>query len=191
MSGILTHVDLAVCIGGILAVMLVGMIAARKENTTQDFFLAGRMMPFWAIAGSVFASNVSSNHVAGFVEIGYNIGFAQANFEFGAVVGILVLAYFLMPLYRATGVYTLSDFLGRRFDERSRVLYWIVGLLMMVAIQMVVTLFLGATTLAALIRGTNLEASLTEWGESILPGVSSESFIYFFGIAVCAVITCT
>ena len=179
------------CIGGILIVMAIGLIASRRENTTKDFFLAGRMMPFWAIAGSVFASNVSSNHVAGFVEIGYNEGFAQANFEFGAVVGILILAYFFMPLYRATGVYTLSDFLGRRFDERSRVLYWIVGLLMMVAIQMVVTLFLGAKTLAALIRGTDFETSLTEWGQSILPAVAPESIIYFIGIAVCAIITCT
>jgi len=189
LSDILTTLDLAVCVGGILLVMAVGMIASRKEDDTKDFFLAGRMIPWWAIAGSVFATNISSNHVVGFVGTGYREGFAQANFEFGAVAGLMVLGYFLMPLYRKMGVFTLSEFLGRRYDERARVLYWVVGLIMMVAIQIVATLYVGARTLTTLVIGTPFGDWLTRLGESIMPGTQDEVFIYYVGIAACASIT--
>ncbi len=191
MSGILNTLDLAVCGGGILLVMVIGMVASRKEDDTKDFFLAGRMIPWWAIAGSIFATNISSNHVVGFVGTGYREGFAQANFEFGAVAGLMVLGYFLMPLYRKMGVFTLSEFLGRRYDERARVLYWVVGLIMMVAIQIVATLYVGARTLTTLVLGTPFGDWLTELGRSVMPGTDAEVFIYYVGIAVCALITGT
>lgn len=190
MSNILTNLDLAVCVGGILTVMAIGMIASRKEDSAGDFFLAGRTIPWWAIAGSVFATNISSNHVVGFTGMGYSQGFAAANFEFGAVAGLMVLGYFLMPLYRKAGVYTLSDFLGRRFDERSRVLYWVVGLIIMVVIQIVVTLYIGARTLRTLLVDTSVEAWLIELGQFVLPATDPGLFIYYVGIVVFGLITC-
>lgn len=193
MSGILTSLDLTVCVVGILGVMAIGMWTSRKDKDAKDFFLAGRTIPWWAITGSIFATNISSNHIVGFTGIGYSEGFAQANFEFGAVAGLLVLAYFLMPIYRATGVYTLSDFLGRRYDERSRVLYWIVGLIVMVVIQIVVTLYIGARTLRTLLVNTPAEAWLHEQARWIIDNPSPEQlqdFIYYAGIVVFGTITC-
>ena len=58
--------------------------------------------------------------LVGMMGAGLKEGFAQANFEFGAICGLLMLCYFFLPFYRRMGLYTLSEYLGRRFDDRSR-----------------------------------------------------------------------
>ena len=78
-------------------------------------------------------------------------GFAQANFEFGAICGLLVLCYFFLPLYRRMGVYTLSEYLGRRYDDRSRLLYSVTNMVFLL-IQLCGTLILGALTIEALTK---------------------------------------
>ena len=65
------------------------------------------------MAGSIFGTNVSSHHMVGMMGAGLKEGFAQANFEFGAIFGLLMLCYFFLPFYRRMGVYTLSEYLGR------------------------------------------------------------------------------
>ncbi|MCH8192179.1 MAG: hypothetical protein IIC80_12605, partial [Chloroflexi bacterium] len=77
---------------------------------------------------------------------------------FGAVFGLLMLCYFFLPFYRRMGVYTLSEYLGRRFDERSRLLYSITNMAFLL-IQMVGTLILGALTLETLTAGSDFAIS--------------------------------
>ncbi len=126
----------------VLGVTAFGMWIGRKESGTADYFLAGKSVAWWVVAGSIFGTNVSSHHMVGMMGAGLKEGFAQANFEFGAIFGLLMLCYFFLPFYRRMGVYTLSEYLGRRFDDRSRLLYSITNMAFLL-IQMVGTLILG------------------------------------------------
>ena len=115
-----TTLDLIVFFGSLIAVMSIGLLAGRKEETSEDYFLAGRRIPWWGVAGSIYGSNVSANHMIGMMGIGFSVGFAQSHLELGAIAGLMLLCYGFLPVYRRLKVYTLSEYLGQRFDDRSR-----------------------------------------------------------------------
>ena len=161
--------DLVILVSSIIAVTLFGMYVGRKEEGTSDYFLAGKSVAWWAVAGSIFGTNVSSHHMVGMMGAGLKEGFAQANFEFGAICGLLMLCYFFLPLYRRMGVYTLSEFLGRRYDDRCRMLYSLSNIAFLL-IQMCGTLILGAVTVETLTAGTlyPVNYSAAVWGLSLV-----------------------
>ena len=161
--------DLVILVASIIAVTLFGMYVGRKEEGTSDYFLAGKSVAWWAVAGSIFGTNVSSHHMVGMMGAGLKEGFAQANYEFGAICGLLMLCYFFLPLYRHMGVYTLSEFLGRRYDDRCRLLYSLSNIAFLL-IQMCGTLILGAVTVETLTAGTVYPVSYQAavWGLSLV-----------------------
>ncbi len=156
MGEIFTPLDLALFFAALIGAMIVGAIAGRKENTSEDYFLAGRGLPWWGVAGSIFGSNVSANHMVGMMGIGFSIGFAQSHFELGAIAGLMVLCYGFLPVYRKLRVYTLSEYLGRRYDNRSRVCYAVIMVVIMAIVQMVPGLYIGARTVCVLLGGDAL-----------------------------------
>lgn len=161
----LTALDIGIFVASILAVLAVGLWAGRREDTSEDFYLAGKTVPWWGVAGSIFGTNVSADHLIGMLGIGYSIGFAQAHFEYGAIAGLLMLAFIFLPLYRRMGLYTLSEYLARRYDDRSSVLYSAFNILTMVAVRMALGFYIGARALSFLLEGTPLELG---YGEGIL-----------------------
>lgn len=169
----LTAFDIGIFLASILAVLAIGLWAGRKEDTSEDFYLAGKTVPWWGVAGSIFGTNVSADHLVGMLGIGYSIGFAQAHFEYGAIAGLLMLAFLFLPLYRRMGLYTLSEYLARRYDDRSSVLYSAFNILMMVFVRMALGFYIGARALSFLLDGTPLEIG------------------YLTGILIFAVVTAT
>ncbi|MFO1019977.1 MAG: sodium/solute symporter [Planctomycetales bacterium] len=145
----LQFLDVLILVLSIVGVTGFGMWIGRKEEDTEDYYLAGKTVAWWAIAGSIFGTNISSHHMVGMMGAGLKEGFAQANFEFGAIFGLMMLCYFFLPFYRRMGIYTLSEYLGRRFDERSQLVYSITNMVFLL-IQMVATMMLGALTIAKL-----------------------------------------
>lgn len=145
----LQRLDVMILGGIILGITAFGMWIGRKEKNTRDFYLAGKTVAWWAVAGSIFGTNISSHHMVGMMGAGLKEGFAQANFEFGAIFGLMMLCFFFLPFYRRMGLFTLSEYLGRRFDDRSRLVYSITNMGFLL-IQMVGTMILGALTVATL-----------------------------------------
>ena len=129
MSVVFGTLDIVVLIASTLLIMGVGLWVGRRETGTEDFFLAGRKVRWWAVAGSIFGTNVSANHLVGMMGIGYSIGFAQSHFELGAIAGLMLLCYGFLPLYKRMGVFTLSEYLGNRYNEASRVLYSLIAMI--------------------------------------------------------------
>ena len=112
-------IDIVVFIVFVASVIGLGLWKSRGEKTheeegAQDYFLAGRSVRWWGVAASIFGTNISANHLVGMLGIGFSIGFAQSHFELGAVVALLVLCYGFLAVYRKLGLFTLSDYLGRR-----------------------------------------------------------------------------
>ncbi|MEX0676535.1 MAG: sodium/solute symporter [Pirellulales bacterium] len=175
----LEWLDVVILLGTVLGVTAFGMWIGRKEQSTRDYYLAGKTVAWWAVAGSIFGTNISSHHMVGMMGAGLKEGFAQANFEFGAILGLLMLCYFFLPFYRRMGLYTLSEYLGRRFDDRSRLLYSITNMAFLL-IQMVGTMILGALTVATLSADSEYAISY-EWAVCLLAGVAA-AYTFFGGL---------
>ncbi len=146
----LSALDHVVFFGSLVVVMIVGLLAARHERDARDYFLAGRSVRWWAVAGSIFGSNISSHHLVGMTGIGLAAGFAGANYEFGAIVGLMVLSFLFLPIYRRLEVYTLSEYLEKRFDRRCLVVYSAISIFTVVVLEMVATLYIGSKSLEVL-----------------------------------------
>ena len=125
--------DYVIFFGALIGAMAVGMWAGRKEDTSEDYFLAGKGLRWFGVAGSIFGSNVSANHMVGMMGVGFSIGFAQSHFEIGAILGLLLLCFGFLPVYRKLNLYTLSEYLGKRYDDRSRVCYALIMIIIMVS----------------------------------------------------------
>mgnify|MGYP006423524729 FL=1 len=167
MGDVFSTLDLVIFFGTLIVVMAVGLIAGRREETSEDYFLAGRTIPWWGVAGSIFGSNVSANHMVGMMGIGFSIGFAQSHFELGAIFGLLVLCFGFLPVYRKLRVYTLSEYLGRRFDDRSRVAYAIIMVIIMAVVQMVPGLYIGARSVCVLVGGEAVYEETVEYQQTV------------------------
>ena len=169
-----TTLDLIIFFGSLTAVMAIGLFAGRKEETSEDYFLAGRRIPWWGVAGSIFGSNVSANHMIGMMGIGFSVGFAQSHFELGAIAGLMLLCYGFLPIYRKLKVYTLAEYLGRRYDDRSRIAYALIMILIMAVVQLVPALYIGARSTCILMGGEAVEqVSLNEAPAATSPASSS------------------
>ncbi len=153
MGSLLSPFDLVIFFGSLATIMAVGLWAGRKEETSTDFYLAGKTTRWWGVAGSIFGSNVSANHIVGMMGVGYTAGFAQSHFEITAIAGLLALCYAFLPVYRKLNVFTLSDYLSRRYDDASRVSYALIMIIIMVVIQMVPGFYIGSRAINILLQG--------------------------------------
>ena len=153
MGSVLTTFDMVIFFGSLLGVMALGLWAGRKEDTSEDYYLAGRNTKWWGVAGSIFGSNVSANHLVGMMGVGFAIGFAQSHFEITAICGLLALCYLFLPIYRKLNVYTLSEYLSKRYNEASRVAYALIMVIIMVVIQMVPGFYIGSRSVNILLQG--------------------------------------
>jgi SSS family transporter len=179
-DGILSRADFIVFFGSLLAVMAIGLWVGRRERTAQDYFLAGKDTPWWAVAGSIFGSNVSANHMVGMMAVGFTAGFVISHLEITAIAGLLLLCYFFLPIYRKLHVYTLSDYLGRRYDDRSRVGYSVIMLIIIVLVMMLPAFYLGSRAVNILMvdEGEILRAqysSQMEYGQKITLEFTSDT----------------
>ena len=167
MGEVLSTLDLVVFFLFLIMAMVVGLVAGRKEETSEDYFLAGRKIPWWGVAGSIFGSNVSANHIVGMLGIGFSIGFAQSHFELGAIAGLMMLCYGFLPVYRKLRIYTLSEYLERRYDQRSRVAYAVIMVIIMAVVQMVPALYIGSRSICLLFGGNAVEEFTSDDGSKI------------------------
>src|SRR5438309_908233 len=127
----LSPLDLGIFILYMLAVLGVGLVAARRgKKTKRDYFLAGDKLPWWMIGGSIVAANISSHHFVGVMGTAYKRGFAAMTIEWGAIlIGFNALLWIFLPFYLRNGFYTVPEFLDRRFGRATRTTYAVLVLL--------------------------------------------------------------
>jgi SSS family solute:Na+ symporter len=119
----LTAVDIAVVAAYFVAVLSHGLWVGRGERTALDYFLAGRTLP-WALIGfSLYASNMSGASFVGLMGASYAHGMVVFNYEWTAALVLIFFALFMAPVFLRTGLYTVPEYLERRFDARSRYAY--------------------------------------------------------------------
>lgn len=122
MSTTLTTLDYAVLLAYLAGTIGIGLWIGRRVHTGRDFFLAGRTLPWWAIGFSLVATDIGGTDIIGVGGAAYAHGLAVGNFEWiGCVPAMIVAAFVFIPIFWRAGVYTIPEFLERRFDARLRV----------------------------------------------------------------------
>ncbi len=138
-------------------------VVARSKKTTTDYFLAGRNLSWWIIGASIFASNIGSEHVVGLAGSGAADGVAMAHYELHAWC-LLVLAWVFVPFYMRSQVFTMPEFLERRFSPASRYVLSIVSLITFVISKIAVGIFAGGVVFSTLLPELHLTIGATEIG---------------------------
>jgi SSS family solute:Na+ symporter len=124
-------------------------VVRRAKNSAADYFLAGRNLGWWIIGASIFASNIGSEHIVGLAGSGATSGVAMAHYELHAWC-LLVLAWVFVPFYMRSQVFTMPEFLERRFSTKSRYVLSIVSLITFIVSKIAVGIFAGGVVFATL-----------------------------------------
>ncbi len=130
-------------------------VVSKNKDTATDYFLAGRNLGWWVIGASIFASNIGSEHIVGLAGSGAKDGVALAHYELHAWC-LLVLAWVFVPFYARSLVFTMPEFLERRFGTGSRYVLSIVSILTFIVSKIAVGIFAGGVVFAALLPELHL-----------------------------------
>jgi SSS family solute:Na+ symporter len=125
-------------------------VVRKGKDSAADYFLAGRNLGWWIIGASIFASNIGSEHVVGLAGSGATSGVAMAHYELHAWC-LLVLAWVFVPFYMRSMVFTMPEFLERRFSTHSRYVLSIVSLITFVVSKIAVGIFAGGVVFGTLL----------------------------------------
>jgi SSS family solute:Na+ symporter len=146
----------------------VSLYASRKEDTGEDYFLAGRRLTWWLIGFSLIASNISTEHFVGMAGRGYDIGLAIASYEWMAAVTLVIVAFFFLPHFLRSGIYTMPEFLEYRFNVVTRTIMATFMMLAYVLVALATVLYSGALALEAVF---GIDTLLGIWLIGLLAGM--------------------
>ncbi|MGH9799967.1 MAG: sodium:solute symporter, partial [Blastocatellia bacterium] len=141
-------------------IFAIGWYFSRKERTTTDYFLASRDVAWWAIGASLFSSNIGSEHFIGLSGGGASSGMAPGHFEWLASLIVLLLGWVFVPFYLRSGVYTMPEFLERRYNGACRTYLATISLIAYVFTKIAVGIFAGAIVLKAVLGWGMWQSSL-------------------------------
>jgi SSS family solute:Na+ symporter len=130
---------------GLFCLGLIGIIywvTRKKTETSTDYFLAGRDATWLAIGSSIFASNIGSEHLVGLAGAGASSGMAMAHWEMHGWI-ILILGWFFVPFYARSGVFTMPEFLEKRYNKEARSVLSVISLVSYVFTKVAVTVYAG------------------------------------------------
>lgn len=126
-------------------------VTRQKNDTTEDYFLAGKNIGWFVIGASIFASNIGSEHVVGLAGSGAESGMPMAHYELHAWI-VLLLGWLFLPFYMRSGAFTMPEFLEKRFDSRSRWFLSIFSIFGYVLTKVSVTIYAGGVVVSQLLN---------------------------------------
>ncbi len=153
---VLDWVAIAAYFGVMLAI--VWWVVLQKQRTSTDYFLAGRHMPWFVVGASIFASNIGSEHIVGLSGQGSTSGMAMAHWEMHAWITI-ILAWVFVPFYYRSKVFTMPEFLERRFNPTARWILSIVSLIAYVFTKVSVTVYAGGVVFNVLLPEIHIQVT--------------------------------
>ncbi|TAL30650.1 MAG: sodium transporter [Spirochaetes bacterium] len=137
--------DIALIIAYLVGIALYGHIFSSRIHSSHDYFLAGKSLSWWVIGMSIIGTNIGSNDYVGGAGGAYKIGIAQANFEWiGAIPAMIIAAFIFIPFYWRAGVFSIPEYLGRRYSDPVRV---ISAVILSVFSVLIVGVFLWSTAI--------------------------------------------
>lgn len=135
-------------------VLLAGIaiwVITRKQNNTEDYFLAGRNLGWFVVGASIFASNIGSEHVVGLAGAGAGGKIPMLIYELHAWL-VITLGWVFLPFYYRSGVFTMPEFLERRFNSSTRWFLSVFSLIAYVLTKVSVTVYAGGIVIASILN---------------------------------------
>ena len=128
----LSSLDLLVVAIYAIALFAIAQYVSREPKgtlkSTEDYFLAGKSLPWWAIGASLIAANISAEQIIGMSGEGYRIGLAIAAYEWQAAIVLIIVAKYFLPIFLKREIYTMPEYLNQRFGSGVKTtmsIYWI------------------------------------------------------------------
>lgn len=144
----LSTLDITVFVLYVIALIGIASWVSREksghEKNTNDYFLAGNSLPWWAIGASLIAANISAEQIIGMSGSGYKIGLAIASYEWMAAITLIIVGKYCLPIFLKREIYTMPQFLEQRFDHRVRTTMAVFWLGVYVFVNLTAILWLGA-----------------------------------------------
>lgn len=145
--------DLVILIGYLFLMMGFGIWIARKEKNenAKDYFLASGALPWWAVGGSLIASNISTEQILGMNGSGFVMGLAIGAYELLAALTLILVAKFMLPVFIKKKIYTMPQFLEERFDGRVRTIMAFFWVALFVLVNITSVLYLGGLAIESIV----------------------------------------
>ncbi len=138
------------CLAIISLATYVSRSKSGQERSAEDYFLAGRTLPWWAIGASLIAANISAEQIIGMSGQGFVVGMAIAVWELTAAIALIIMAKYFLPLFLEKRIYTMPQFLEQRFDKRVSLVLSFFWLIVYIFINLTSVLWLGSLAINAL-----------------------------------------
>lgn len=144
----LSLLDTSIVVAYLIGIFVLAQWVSREkvghQKTAQDYFLASRSLPWWAIGASLIAANISAEQIIGMSGSGYALGLAIASYEWMAALTLLIVGKFFLPIFLRNGIYTMPHFLEQRYGTRIRTLMAVFWLGLYIFVNLTSILWLGA-----------------------------------------------
>ena len=149
---LLDYIILGIYVTVIIAVGLwVSRTKKGTDKTTEDYFLAGKSLPWWAIGSSLIAANISAEQFIGMSGSGFAVGLAIASYEWMAAITLILVGKYFLPIFIKQGLYTIPEFIEQRFNTSLKTILAVFWICLFIFVNLTAVLFLGAKALDTII----------------------------------------
>jgi len=143
----LAMLDIGIFVVYVIGLLCVALWISRSEKKggadTEDYFLAGKSLPWWAIGASLIASNISAEQIIGMSGSGFVVGMAIASYEWMAAITLILVGKYLLPIFLKNEIFTMPQYLEQRFDHRVKTTLALFWLLVYIFVNLTAVLWLG------------------------------------------------
>lgn len=173
---------------GVFVVYVLGLIAlatwvskekAGHDKTTEDYFLAGKSLPWWAIGASLIAANISAEQIIGMSGSGYALGLGIASYEWMAALTLVIVGKYMLPIFLKQKIYTMPQYLEQRYNHSVRMVMAIFWLALYTFVNLTSILWLGALAITT-VTGVDMTYGM------IFLGVFALSYSLYGGLKAVA-----
>ena len=151
MTGTFEFLDYAIFMGYALLILGVGLWVSRDkkghEKNAEDYFLASKSLPWWAVGTSLIAANISAEQFIGMSGSGFKIGLAIASYEWMAALTLIIVGKYFLPIFIEKGLYTIPEFVEKRFSTNLKTILAVFWIALYVFVNLASVLYLGSLAL--------------------------------------------
>jgi SSS family solute:Na+ symporter len=167
MTSGLSSLDIAIVAAYAVILLSLALWVSREkaghEKNTEDYFLASKSLPWWAIGASLIAANISAEQIIGMSGSGYAIGLAISSYEWMAAITLILVGKYMLPIFLKRGIYTMPQYLEQRYNHSVRMVMAVFWLAVYIFVNLTSVMWLGALAINS-ITGFPLMYSLIALG---------------------------
>jgi len=184
----LTPVDVVIFAVFLIVVVTVGILMSRHEKDSESYFLAGRGLNWCLIGFSLIAANISAEQFVGMSgqAAKADIGLAVASYEWIAAVTLVAVAFFFLPQFLRSGIFTIPEYLEYRFNHSARTIMSLLMVVIYVGVTIATVVYLGAKALEPLFEDTLYGVPMNITTLSWIVGILAAAYVAFGGLKACA-----